>query len=206
MRIHEAEYVVFDVETTGLSPASGDRIVEIGAVKLRNGQIVDEWESFVNPERDIPIEATNVNNITNEMVSDAPLSADVMPQFLNFVGGACLCGHNVKFDLEFVCHELSLVSRKFHDQTPAIDTLAMAKRLIPHLNSFRLASLAQSLGVPIKETHRALADVKLTANVLLKLFEFCKKQRIETFAQLFKEFNVQKPNYKIVQPGNPTLF
>jgi DNA polymerase III subunit alpha, Gram-positive type len=139
------------------------------------------------------------------MVASAPYSEEVLPRFMEFLGGACLAGHNVKFDLEFVCFELSLMGRKLKDETPAIDTLLMARRFMPHLTSFKLSNVARSFGVTIEDTHRALSDVKLTYSIMNHLLDLAERQKIELFHQLHKDFSVVKPNYKI-QPLEQVSF
>jgi len=146
MNTKQTEYVVFDVETTGLFPQRGDRIVEIAAVRVKNWKIVDTFEFLINPQRDLPIEAQNINNISEDMLAGAPTADKVLPKMIDFTRGACLVGHNIKFDLNFLCYQLSLIGRKLKEETPAIDTLKMAKELLPHLTSFRLAHVAHSLG------------------------------------------------------------
>jgi len=206
MKPTDIECVVFDVETTGLFPKDGDRIIEIAAVKVRNGEMVDEFESFINPQRDIPIEASRVNNITDDMVADAPVAEDVLPKMIDFVGGASLVGHNVKFDLEFLCYQLSLCGRKLRSSTPAIDTLKLSRGLIPQLNRHRLANVAQYFGVQIGDTHRALADVKLTVAVLNRLLDLAHQQGFQSPDKIFKHFGVEKPNYKIEDVSQGSLF
>lgn len=202
----KSEYVVFDVETTGLSPTSGDRIIEIGAIRVKNGQIVDQFESFINPQRDIPAEAQAINNITPEMVADAPTSDKILPDFLNFIGGATVVGHNVKFDLCFVAYELALIERKFRHETPAIDTLKMAKKLLPHLTRHTLAYVAQYMGVKINETHRALADVELTVKILIQLLYLAEEKHINSIKLVQNHFGVAKPTYRLEQKNQETLF
>ena len=206
MNTKQAEYVIFDVETTGLFPQRGDRIVEIAAVRVKNWKIVDTFESLINPERNIPIEAQNINKITEEMVANAPTADIVLPKMIDFTAGACLVGHNIKFDLNFLCYQLSLNGRKLREETPAIDTLKMAKELQPHLTSFRLAHVAHSLGETVEETHRALSDVKLTANVMRRLFDIAGDQNIHSFKNLHKRFGVTKPNFKIEQINHEFVF
>jgi DNA polymerase III epsilon subunit len=206
MNANEIECVVFDVETTGLSPIGGDRIVEIAAAKMKNGHIIDSFESFVNPERDIPAEATRIHNITDEMVAQAPGRREILPKIIEFIGGACLVGHNIKFDLDFLCYELSLIGRRIHDGTPAIDTIKMAKRLLPQLSTYRLGNLAQYFGANVQETHRALSDVKLTVMVTTRLLELAVKQGISSPADVFKEFGVAKPNFRIQEASQDVLF
>lgn len=199
MKAKETEYVVFDVETTGLSAQDGDRIIEIAAARVRDLKIVETFESFINPRREIPIQAQEINRITPEMVADAPTSDEILPYFVEFVGGACLCGQNVKFDMDFVCNELALAGHKLHEATPAIDTVKMARYFMPHLGSFRLSNVAQAFGVKIDVTHRALADVKLTTEVLRHLLIMAEDQKITTFRDVLREFGVQKPVFKLVQ-------
>lgn len=206
MNTKQTEYVVFDVETTGLFPQRGDRIVEIAAVRVKNWKIVDTFESLINPQRDLPIEAQNINNISEDMVAGAPTADEVLPKMIDFTRGACLVGHNIKFDLNFLCYQLSLIGRKLREETPAIDTLKMAKELLPHLTSFRLAHVAHSLGEAVKETHRALPDVELTAKVMNRLLDIAIDQNISTFKNLHKHFGVSKPNFKIEQVNHEFAF
>lgn len=206
MNARKTEYVVFDVETTGLSPQGGDRIVEIAAVRVRNLEVVDVFESLVNPQRELPADAQRIHGITREMIAGAPAADEVLPRMIDFTGGACLVGHNIKFDLNFLCFQLSLIGRKLREETPAVDTLKMAKELLPHLTSFRLTHVAHSLGTAIKETHRALPDVKLTAGVMNRLLDIAGEQNIRTFKELHRHFGVPKPNFKIEQLNHEFAF
>lgn len=206
MNIKNTEYVVFDVETTGLSPQSGDRIVEIAAVRVKNWEVVGTFESLINPERELPEEAQRIHNITEDMIAAAPTADEVLPKIIDFTGGACLVGHNIKFDLNFLCFQLSLIGRRLRDETPAIDTLKMAKELLPHLTSFRLSHVAHSLGAKIETTHRALPDVILTASVMSRLLAIAQDQNIHTFKSLHKHFGVPKPNFKIEQMNHEFAF
>ena len=140
------------------------------------------------------------------MVVDAPTAEEVLPRVLDFIGGGCLVGHNVGFDLRFVCHELSLIGRKLRQETPAVDTLKMAKKLLSHLASHKLENIAHFLGAPVNETHRALADVEITVTVLHHLLQMAREQRIISFKHFFKDFGVEKPNYRIKQAVQGSLF
>lgn len=206
MNISGLEIVVFDVETTGLSPLDGDRIVEIAAMKVKGLEIVDQFYSLVNPKRFLPAAAMSVNGITEEMVADAPFSEDVLPKFVDFIAGAAVAGHNVKFDLNFVCHELSLSSRRLKDQTPAIDTLKMAKELLPYLSSYKLAYLARALGITVNQTHRALADVEITVKVMLRLIEKAQTQDLGKIQKFLELFSVEKPVFKLSKVEQSSLF
>ncbi|MEW5895328.1 MAG: 3'-5' exonuclease [Candidatus Omnitrophota bacterium] len=205
MEARNTEFVIFDVETTGLSPKDGDRIIEIAAIKVRNFEVMDKFHSLVNPGRDIPEQAQRVNNITPDMVQNAPGASQILPDFLTFIGGACLCGQNVKFDLDFVCFELSLAGYKMNDNTPALCTIKMAKYFMPHLTTFRLSNLAQAFGIKVGLTHRALADVTLTLEVFKHLVTLAEDQGVVRLSNLLKEFGVQKPVFKLAQHQN-TMF
>lgn len=191
------EYVIFDVETTGLSPLNGDKIIEIAAIRLKENKIVETFESLINPGRGIPIEAQRVHGITPELVMNAPTAEEVLPQMISFIGGACLVGHNIKFDLDFLCYELSLAGRRLRDETPALDTLKMSKKLMAHLRTHRLSHLAHSFGIKVNETHRALADVQLTVAVLQRLIDVSMDQGLTSVQELINEFSIPKPTFKI---------
>ena len=206
MNIKLTEFVIFDVETTGLSPVDGDRIVEIAAVKVRGSQVVDKFYSLVNPQRLIPSQATMVNNITQDMVEGAPVAADILPQMIHFIGGACVAGHNVRFDLNFLCFELALIGRRLHDHTPAVDTLKMARELLPYLSNHKLAYLARSLGVVVDQTHRAMADVEITVAVFLRLMEMAGDKDLQRVPVFLDQFGVEKPNFKLIQKSQTSLF
>jgi DNA polymerase III subunit alpha, Gram-positive type len=206
MKINSTEFVVFDVETTGLSPMDGDRIIEIAAMKVKDGKVVDKFYSLVNPNRLIPSEATRVNNITDDMVANAPSSSVVLPKMVSFISSACVAGHNVRFDLNFLGYELALAGRKLNDSTPAIDTLKMARDLLPYLSNHKLAYLARSLGVTVTETHRAMADVDLTVQVLIRLIEMATDQNRDDISTFMTQFGIEKPSFKLVSSAQASLF
>ena len=197
LKARNAEFIVFDVETTGLSPADGDRIIEIAAIKVKDRKVIAVLESFINPKRELPASATYVNKITEDMLIGAPTSEEVLPGIIDFIGGGCVVGHNVKFDLGFLCYELSLSGRKLRDETPAIDTLKMAKALIPYLSSYKLSHIAGALGIRIGETHRAKADVELTIEVLTRLMDIAGDQNIHDLQDFCQQFSVEKPVFRM---------
>ncbi|MFP4473728.1 MAG: PolC-type DNA polymerase III [Candidatus Omnitrophota bacterium] len=199
MNAAATEFVVFDVETTGLSPVDGDRIIELAAARVRGGRIVETFESYLNPQRDIPEQSQRIHNISAEMVADAPLAADVLPRFIEFVAGACLCGQNVKFDLDFVCYEAGLAGCALRAETPAIDTIKMARYFLPQLTTYRLSSLAQAVGLKVGTTHRAMADVELTVGVLNRLIMLAEEQGFTQFKDILREFGVLKPKFRLAQ-------
>jgi DNA polymerase III epsilon subunit len=206
MNIKLSEFVIFDVETTGLSPIEGDRIVEIAAVKIKGAVVVDKFYSLVNPQRSMPSQATQVNNITEEMLVTAPMAVDILPQMIHFIGGACVAGHNVRFDLNFLCFELALIGRRLNDQTPAVDTLKMARDLLPYLSNHKLAYLARSLGVVVDQTHRAMADVEITVAVFLRLMEMAGDKDLQNVSVFLNQFGVEKPSFKLNQKSQASLF
>ena len=206
MKIHSAKIVVFDVETTGLFPQDGDRIVEIAAMKVKGGKVVDQFYSLVNPKRPIPAQATNINQITEDMVADAPTADAVLPRLIDFISGGCVAGHNARFDMGFLCYELSLFGRRLKDDTPVVDTLKMAKGLLPYLSSYKLSYLARSLGVTVTQTHRAMADVELTVAVLLRMMEMAADKNADDVGTFLTKFGVEKPLFKLVQVAQDSLF
>lgn len=159
-----ANYVVFDLETTGVSVVKDD-IIEIAAIKVKNGQIVDTFDTLVNPDRPIPPGATRVNGITNEMVSSAPYLKDVLEDFLRFIDGFVLVGHNIQsFDMHFI----SNATVKLYDKTVEndfIDTLFMARRCLPELSNHKLVDLAAHFQINPDGAHRALYDCMMNQKV-----------------------------------------
>lgn len=206
LKIDAAEFVVLDVETTGLSVTDGDRIVEVAAMKLKNGNIIGTYHSLVNPKRLLSAEAMSINNITQEMVEKAPTADVVLAELLVFISGACVAGHNVRFDLNFICYELAMHGRKLPDATPVVDTLKMARDLLPYLSNHKLAYLARSLGVRVTTTHRALADVELTLQVLCRLITMAQEQQVDELSKFFTQFGIEKPSFRFNTLAQTSLF
>jgi DNA polymerase-3 subunit epsilon len=179
--LDEAPHVVFDVETTGSSAKKG-AITEIGALKVVRGRVVDEFATLVNPGRRIEPFVVRLTGITDRMVAGAPEAAEVMPLFEEFVEGCVLVGHNVQFDCSFVAaarEKDSLPSLP----NPVLDTLKLARVLVPGLKRYRLASLVSHFGVRAAPNHRALADAAATAEVFLKLLKLSKAAGIRTVGE-----------------------
>ena len=151
------DYVVFDLETTGLSPET-DEIIEISGIKVRKGNVIEKFTTLVNPGRPIPYSATRINGITDEMVENAPLLKHALNDFLTFIGNDILVGHNIhNFDLNFLRNgahrELGLSI-----QNDYVDTLSLAKICLPQLPRHRLTDLAEHFHIETKGAHRALND------------------------------------------------
>ncbi|CCD95916.1 conserved hypothetical protein [Bradyrhizobium sp. ORS 375] len=157
------DYIVVDIETTG-SWAAGDRITEIGAVKIRNHQVVDEWHSLLNPQRAIPAQITRLTGITNEMVRHAPVFASVADSFLEFMADGIFVAHNVNFDYGFITYEFSRLDRKF--RYPKLCTCAGMRRRYPGHKSYGLGHLCQTYDIELESHHRALCDAKAAGQLL----------------------------------------
>jgi DNA polymerase III subunit epsilon len=169
LSLEEAPFAVFDVETTGSSAKEGG-ITEIGALKVVRGQVVDEFATLINPGRPIQPFVVRLTGITDRMVANAPSAAEVMPLFEEFAEGCVLVGHNVHFDCSFVgaAREASGLAPL---PNPVLDTLKLARSLVPGLKRYRLSSLVSHFGVRAAPNHRALADAAATAGVFLKLLK-----------------------------------
>lgn len=159
-----SDYVVFDLETTGTSVIS-DSVVEISAVKVKDGVVVDEFCTLVNPERPMPFFASQVNGITDDMLKDAPVFEEALAAFLEFAGDNVLVGHNIHtFDMKFIYRDAG----EFYGRIPNndyIDTLTLARQYISGLSHYRLVDLAQYYGISPEGAHRALNDCHMNQRV-----------------------------------------
>ena len=171
----QGNFVVFDLETTGFSPVN-NRIIEIGAVKVEHGEITDRFSTFVNPQVPIPFRIEELTSINDNMVMDAPVIEEILPQFLEFVGDAVLVAHNAGFDVSFIeenCRRLG------QEQTfTYLDTVALARILLPQLNRFKLDTVAKALHINLHHHHRAVDDAECTAEIFLKFAEMLEKQDV----------------------------
>jgi DNA polymerase III subunit epsilon len=163
-------YVVVDVETTGTSPWSGDRITEIAAIVVRDGVVAERFETLVNPERPIPPMITSLTQINWEMVKDAPRFRDICEQLLGVLSGHVFVAHNAEFDWRFVTAEVQRATGQ-RLSGRRLCTVRLARRVLPHLRSRRLDSVANYYGVEILARHRAAGDAVATAHVLLRLLD-----------------------------------
>ena len=162
------DYVVFDLETTGLSSTT-DKIIEISAVKVSGGKVVDEFSMLVDPERPIPYGASRVNHITDDMVRGMPTIAAALPDFLDFIGSLPLVGHNIlAFDMKFLNREcMELYGRELPNE--CIDTMRAARACFPDMPHRRLTDLAEHYGLCTDGAHRALADCRMNQTVYERL-------------------------------------
>ena len=207
-------YVVFDLETTGFSSIK-DKIIEIGAVKVENGVITDKFSTFVNPKVPIPFKITNLTGITDDMVMEAPDIETILPQFLEFVGDAVLVAHNASFDVSFIEQNC-----RYQDITPdftSVDTVAMARILLPTLSKFKLNVVANALHISLENHHRAVDDAGATAEIFVKFVEMLRARNIKTLTKL-NQFGAQNkdairklPSYHVIilaknQTGRVNLY
>ncbi len=164
-------YIVFDCETTGLSPVTGDRICEIGAVRIENDLILDTFSSLINPQREISYAAYMVNKITPGMLKNAPKNSEILPLFMEFAGRDKLVAYNACFDVAFLNSELSELGMDRVDFRNAIDIYALAKKVLPDLGRYPLINVAKSLEISVQTSHRALADAEVAAYVFINLLK-----------------------------------
>ena len=164
----EGEYVVFDVETTGLDNAK-DEIIEIGACKIKNGKIIEVFSTFVKPSKKIPAEITELTGITEEMVADAPTINYILPDFYKFCYNTTIVAHNLPFDMGFIHNVAKKFSYNFNHST--MDTLEMSRKKIGGLKNYKLGTIVDHLGIVLENAHRAVNDATATAKVFIKLMQ-----------------------------------
>ena len=173
--------IVLDFETTGLNTAK-DRIIEIGAVKLAHGQVVDSFGELVNPGVLLPEKISEITHITDQMLRDRPTAAELLPKLLQFMDGCPIAAHNAKFDCAVLESELKRLGLTY--TVPQLDTLTLARKLYPELKTHRLGSVCKHLGVSLKGAHRAVNDAAATAQCLALMMDDAKKKGAATLNDL----------------------
>ena len=166
-------FVVFDLETTGFSNKN-DKITEIGAVKVQNFKVVDRFSQLINPEKDISYKVQELTGITNDLIKDKPKIEEVLPKFVDFIGDSVLVAHNADFDMGFMkqkCREQNIEFKNI-----SVDTLTLARILLPNMKRFRLNLIAKELGIPLLNHHRAVDDAEATAHIFIKFLEMIRKK------------------------------
>lgn len=180
--MREATYIVFDVETTGLSVVH-NKLIEIAAVKMKDGKVLDEYATFVQPHEKIPYHIQQLTHITDDMLVGAPELADVLPKFIDFIGDDILVAHNARFDIGFMqaaCKQL-----KFPELTnPVLDTLELARFLHPNLKNHRLNTLTDKFKVSLENHHRAIDDSLALGHVLFHLLNDSYERNITNLGSL----------------------
>ena len=197
----EDAFVVFDLETTGLSSESC-AIIEIGAVKVEGGEITDRYSTFVNPKRPIPYHIQELTSIRDDMVRNAPVIETVLPEFMAFCEGCVMVAHNAEFDMGFIeknCRDQGIPIDK-----TVLDTVTLSRFLLPALNRYKLDTVAKALQVSLEHHHRAVDDAACTAEIFIKLMEMLKQRGITNITELDAVRNLEDsfirklPSYHVI--------
>src|SRR5437588_6446917 len=181
LSLDEVEFVVLDTETTGLRPGP-NRVIEIAGIRMRGGEVIGSFQSLVNPNRRLPPFIVQFTGITQEMVARAPNAEQIFPDFLQFIEGAILVGHNIGFDIGFLSHEAQLLGYAF--PIDGLDTILLARRFLPGLRRFKLDVVANHLKIPTIHRHRAMGDARVTAAIFMKLLVLAQQQGIHTLGNI----------------------
>ncbi len=177
----DTEFVVFDIETTGLSPKY-NKLIEIGAVKVKDGKVIDTFSEFINPEVPIPYTITQLTSINDGMVMNAPTYEVILPKFLDFVGDAVVVAHNAQFDTGFIKYYAKTLGTAW--EPTIMDTMTMAQILVPELGRYNLDRLCKQFGVVNAHHHRAIDDAEATAKIFFKLVEILKQRGVNSISEL----------------------
>ena len=195
------DFVVFDIETTGFSPVS-NRIIEIGAVKVVNGEIADKFSTFVNPQVPIPYHIEKLTSINDSMVMDAPLIEEVLPQFMEFCEGCVMVAHNASFDMSFIIENVQ--RQKLNRTFTYVDTLGIARVLFPNHAKHTLDAVCKTMGISLENHHRAVDDAGATAEIFVKMIPLLKEQGVQNLKQInewgasSKEIVKRLPSYHAI--------
>ncbi|KAB3531599.1 PolC-type DNA polymerase III [Alkaliphilus serpentinus] len=181
-------FVVFDIETTGLSNKI-DRITEIGGVKISEGKVIEEFSSLINPGIPIPAKITELTGITDEMVKNAPSIETVLPRFLEFIGEVPIVAHNASFDVGFIRENATKMGLQL--KNPVIDTLKLARVLLKNLKRHKLDVIAKELDIKLDNHHRAVDDAKATAEIFIKFVAMIKGRNINTLGDINQKLSTQ---------------
>lgn len=194
-------FVVFDIETTGFSPDENN-IIEIGAVKISNGEIVDRFSTFVNPKEPIPYRIEKLTSINDSMVMDAPFINDALTQFRNFSEGAIYVAHNAEFDMSFIKakEEAAGIYREYS----YVDTLKLSRLMVPEISKFKLDNLCKFFKVSLENHHRAVDDAGATAEIYIKLMERVRDGGVETLSGI-NELNEKSDEQIRKTPSNHVI-
>ena len=194
----DTEYCVLDLETTGISYVT-EKITEVGIIKYKNGEIIDEFECFVNPEKPIPEKVVEITHITDDMVKDAETIDKVIPKIIDFIGDSVLVAHNADFDIGYLKYNFEKYGYTL--ENTYIDTLRLAKAIFPDLKKYKLGIIADSLKIKVDVAHRALDDVKTLVEVFKVMIERTKEENgktIDDFDTKFETDFKKLPSYHII--------
>ena len=202
----DTTYCVLDLETTGFSPVT-EKITEIGIMKIKDGKILDEFSTFVNPEKPIPQRVVEVTNITDDMVRNAETIDKVFPKMLRFIKDSVLVAHNAEFDVGFLKHNAKALGYDF-DFT-YLDTLSLSQELFPDFKSYKLGRIAKNLGIKVEVAHRALDDVDTTVKVFNVMLEKLKERGAQTLKDIDRygsDEETKKEEYKKLKTYHAIIF
>ena len=199
----DGRFVVFDIETTGFSPLSC-QIIEIGAVLVENGVITDRFSTFVNPKVPIPYRIEQLTSINDSMVMDAPDIQTVLPEFREFCKGAVMVAHNADFDMSFIIENCR--RQEIPQDFTYVDTVGMARFLLPALNRCKLDTVAKAVGVPLGHHHRAVDDAACTADIFVKFVGMLKERDIYDLDALNKQGSVSVDTIKKLPTYHAVIF
>ena len=188
----DTTYCVLDLETTGLSFRT-EKITEIGVMKVKSGEVLEEFSCFVNPEKPIPQKVVEVTNITDDMVKDAETIDVVMPKLLDFLGDSVLVAHNADFDIGFLKYNAKELGYELNNTY--LDTLRLAKDLFPDYKKYKLGIIAENLGIKVEVAHRALDDVDTTVKVFRVMLDMLRERGVKTLDDI-DTTNNSKADYK----------
>jgi DNA polymerase III epsilon subunit family exonuclease len=180
--LRDLEFVVLDVEAAHERKMAA-RIIEIGAYRVRGGEVLDEFETLINPETSVPKFLANLTGISDEMLSSAPRFAEIARSFLDFIGDSVLVAHNANFDLPLLNREINRVFAGHRLRNSHLCTVDLARRLVPQLESHRLDAVAAYFQVGIPRRHRAADDALATARVFVRLLDYLAENGISTLAE-----------------------
>ncbi|NMA91242.1 MAG: PolC-type DNA polymerase III [Amphibacillus sp.] len=200
--LKDATYVVFDVETTGLS-AVYDTIIELAAVKIKNGEIIDKFERFANPHQPLSQTIIDLTGITDDMLQDAPEVEEVLQEFHDWIGDGILVAHNASFDIGFINQGFQRIDLE-KVKNPVIDTLELSRFILPQLKSHRLNILCKHYGIELTQHHRAIYDTEATAYLLWKLVKEAEEKGITNHNQ-FNQHMGEGNAYQRARPYHATL-
>lgn len=202
----ELEFVVLDLETTGLYADEGDEILEIGAVRVKNLSIAEEFQSFVRPTKPIPEASIAVHGIRDQDVVDAPLLTEVLPRFFQFCGNRIWVAQNARFDMSFILRDFQKCGLRM-GQNVVVDTIGLSKMLFPYETSHNLDVLMARLGIAkTGDRHRSLDDCRYTALVLVEFLKMLEKQNVKFLADIASSFVKLETLIKMEKPKPRGLF
>ncbi|HQU82988.1 MAG TPA: exonuclease domain-containing protein [Pyrinomonadaceae bacterium] len=184
-KLAESDFVVFDLETTG-AKCPPCRVTEIGAYRVKNGAIVDEFQTLINPEMPIPSFISQLTGISNEMVKNAPKFREIVLDFLDFIGDSVLVAHNASFDMRFLNHEIGIVYDKYRLANPHLCTVQLSRKLLPDIENHRLNTVAEHFRIALINHHRAAEDARATAHIFINLLEDLHNRGVHDYASAKK--------------------